>query len=128
MVRARSMIRPALKRHGGAWKVRGVVPDAVTLEGFLYANFCVTATEQMLDNSIMQDVLGNLQQGTGSDVRDGEIPCNFEVLDAIDVLRRCESPLELQDAMQFVWAYERSARPSLTTKQKQKVEDYFQRK
>lgn len=90
-----------------AWrclKSERVVPAAVALQGFLYANFFITATEQMMHNSIMQDVLGNLQQGPGSDVKDGETPCSFKVLDAVDVLQHCASSIELQDAMQSVWA------------------------
>lgn len=109
-----------------AWrclKSERVVPDAVTLGGFLSANFFITL--QQMDNSIMQDVLGNLQQSPGSDVKHGEIPCSFEVLDEIDALRHYESLIELQDAMQSLWAGERSARPSLTTKQKKRLQITF---
>lgn len=75
--------------------------------------------------SIMQDVLGNLQQGPGSDIKDGEILCSFQVLDAVDILRHYETSIERQDAMQFLWACERSARPSLTMKQKKRLHITF---
>ncbi|KAH9377745.1 hypothetical protein HPB48_004869 [Haemaphysalis longicornis] len=109
----------------------GAVPDGVTLDDFLYGDSCVVATEEVTDDSIMQDVLGNTQEDPGSDTdaEDVEAPSNREVLDGIDVLRRYASSTGQHDAMQSLWAYERTVRPHLMSNQmKKKVTDYFQRK
>lgn len=53
-----------------------------------------------MNNSIMQDVLGNLQQGPDSDVKGSKVPSSFEGLDTIDALRHYASFILLQNAMQ----------------------------
>ncbi|KAH9380272.1 hypothetical protein HPB48_018184 [Haemaphysalis longicornis] len=109
----------------------GAIPDGVALDDFLYADSCVIATKEVRDDSIVQDVLENTEEDPGSDTdaEDVEAPSNHEVLDAIDVLRCYASSTWQHDAMQSPWAYERTVRPHLMSKQTQKkVTDYFQRK
>ncbi|KAH9381966.1 hypothetical protein HPB48_013253 [Haemaphysalis longicornis] len=99
------------------------VPDGVALDS--------AATKEVTDDSIVQDVLGITQEDPGrdTDAEDIEAPSNREVLDATGVLWRYTSSTGQHDAMQSLWAYERTVRPHLMSKQTQKkATDYFQRK
>ncbi|KAM7313252.1 hypothetical protein ISCGN_003129 [Ixodes scapularis] len=108
----------------GAWQFvhsDGGIPYGVALEAFLFGDSCVVVMEEVTDDSIVKEVLGESEDDDcEADAEDPyEVPSSREVLNASDVLGWYPSAHEQQDAMHALWAFKRRTTPIVMSQKPQ---------